>query len=143
MVFRIKYGEFEIECDTVDEVKNLISATDPVTRAVKDSSGPGGRSNGQSSLSGRDEALLRELMKAGEVGVEASVVGGLLDSARGRGVPFALARWAKRVGLSDQDDNDSVIPARPGGKRGWRLGGPALAAARAMRAGFTEPVGDN
>lgn len=129
MGYRVKYGKYEVECDSVKDVKALIGAPDGAPT-------PAGRAD--LGASDRDGALLRQFMASAENGIEAKVVGGLLDGAVGRGVRFALNRWVVRVGLAANVENDVCEPARPGGKRGWRLSGVGLAAARALQGGAGE-----
>lgn len=106
----------------------------PESRASKT---PPGDLNGGSSQAQRDQGLLRTLVNAAETGVEASTISGLLGGIKGRGIPPAVRRWAVRVGLADDEDNEACLPVRVNRKRGWRLSPSALGAARAMQGGKT------
>jgi hypothetical protein len=133
---RVRIGKMVLEFDSDDELDRFVarhagqaeSDAEPVSGG-----GNGGGGRGTTPSGGdRDRSLLQQFLRGGDTGIPAATVAGLLDGAVGRGVAPALARWAVRVRLAASEDNQAVVVARPGGKRGWKLSPSGLSAARAL-----------
>lgn len=129
MGYKVRVRGVEIECDSLDDVDDLVerygnaSESVPLPRGAAPATP---RNSGSNSTGGTtDTALLKALVQSGPSGVTSSLIGGMLNAQR-KGIPSALTAWASRVGLPDE----ACVAARPGGKRGWRLNEGALVGAR-------------
>lgn len=134
MAYRVRIGRLEIECESLADLDDLVAryAGEVPSGSSTLTQGAAPKVSNSSAPMQRDQILLRQLVQAGEGGIDAGTVSSLLGGARGRAVPVAVRRWATRVGLADNEDNSVMVAARPGGQRGWRLSSGALGAARAM-----------
>ena len=129
MGYTVKVNGFEILCETADDVRALIGTAAPVPSEKRREQPPRQGSDG-GERSAADHALLKSLVDGSTVGIPSGTVGSLL-STRGKGMPGAFERWAKRVGLPD----NAVESVRVGVGRGWRLSAGGLAAGRVILGG--------
>lgn len=123
---KLKYGNLEFSDLTWDEVEQLVTRFGAAGESESSSNGSatttqsttGSTAAGSSNTA--DRSILAKMIAAGESGVLTTVLGDLLGK-RGRAIPSGIAQWSIRIGLSGSEDVLAVEPARPEGKRGWRI----------------------
>lgn len=124
MAYIVRIRGVEVVCETLDQLDEIVEryGGEGAPAAPK-------RANGGAAGPAGDAALLRELVNVGSTGLGSQTIGEMIG-ARGKGVPVALKRWALRVGLTQDESNFPLEPARPQGGRGWRLNDGAITIAR-------------
>ena len=120
------------EVESWEELKDLIASFGETTAGAP---APALATGGTEEV--HDTVLLRAFMEAGVVGIPASFVQSSLPKAHGRGMRKALQSWASRMKLVGANSDEACQPARPQGKRGWKLSNGALQVAK-MRYGGKE-----
>lgn len=124
MIVRVR--GVEIVCESLEELDQIIQRYG-VEGAVRDGTGSiAVPSGGTAGAGGIDVKLLRQFVQ-NPAGIPSPTVAGMLK-ATGKGIPGALTAFAARMHLAP----DSFEKCNPGGRRGWKLTEPALAAAQAV-----------
>jgi len=123
---KVKIGNLEITVETLDELDELVKryggttaepTGDPIQAYAKSLSN--GHQPGVGSEAA-DTVLLRKFVEAGGVGVTTIDIGTILGR-RGKAARPALREWAKRIGLTTDDNLEPFEEARVGTQRGLRI----------------------
>ena len=92
---------------------------------------PKARRNASEGLDTHDRVILQRFVEAGTSGVTTSELGKLLGK-RGRGTRGAANRWAVRVCLVNNENNNPFEECRVGSQRGLRIEGAHLGVAKEL-----------
>lgn len=120
---KVKIGNLEVTVDSLDELDELVNRYGNLAATSADEAGKTLKRTGDSHPVGAgaaDTVLLKKLVEAGDAGVTTIDVGTILGR-RGKAARPALKEWAKRVGLTTDDNLEPFEDARVGTQRGLRI----------------------
>jgi hypothetical protein len=127
---KVKIGNLEDTVDSIEELDTLVArygSITPNTETHQPKPPVGG--GGVNGAGAADSVLLKKIVEAGAVGLTTIEVGTILGR-KGKAARPALKLWAKRIGLSEDENMEVFEDARVGTQRGVRLKSGLLDVAR-------------
>jgi hypothetical protein len=127
-------GGVQVPIDDIEELDAFVERYGGEALIVTATSNADSKSKGRgkgADLSASNRALLEQFVAAGSKGLPTSQIGPAVGK-QGKGIKPALERYARSIGLVDNDDAQAFLAVKGAEGRGFKLGEVHIQAARSM-----------